>query len=238
NAQYEKSFVKLKNKIPNLSCIEMTPVKETFYNVLSKSTKNEILYKKVYPNMQNKSEMQTSENHKSFKTQLQNVYDILREDLPLLFTRSLNSKIYTEDLIFVNNIRGTTTVGIHQYFKQISLLRLIGHIKFAYVKLGIIKMSIHPEDSSIKVRWRIAGISGTRVIFTFWRYKIWNTKSELDSAPAWYDGFSTFYVNNDGKIFKHVVDKTMPEQDQRKIKAPIETKLALFINLLHVDSDF
>lgn len=59
----------------------------------------------------------------------------------------------------------------------------------------------------------------------------------IEIINRWYDGFSTFYLNNDGKIFKHIVDKTMPDQNiEEKIKMPVEAKLALFIALL--DSNF
>lgn len=55
----------------------------------------------------------------------------------------------------------------------------------------------------------------------------------------WYDGFSTFYVNNDGKVFKHVVDKTMPDQNvTEKFKSPIDAKLALFVALSGLDTHF
>lgn len=43
--------------------------------------------------------------------------------------------------------------------KWASLLRLYGHFKFAYVKLNILKITKHPEDSTIKVRWQINGIT-------------------------------------------------------------------------------
>lgn len=54
----------------------------------------------------------------------------------------------------------------------------------------------------------------------------------------WIDGFSTFYVNNDGFIVRHVADKVMPDED--KEPNPIEKvvnklgqvpKLALFVKL-------
>lgn len=45
---------------------------------------------------------------------------------------------------------------------------------------------------------------------------------------SWYDGFSTFYVGDDGRIYKHVADKMMPDQeaDEIKPKAGIPSKIA------------
>lgn len=49
--------------------------------------------------------------------------------------------------------------GLWHLVKWASLLRLYGHFKFAFVKLNILKITKHPEDSTIKVRWQIKGIT-------------------------------------------------------------------------------
>jgi hypothetical protein len=41
-------------------------------------------------------------------------------------------------------------------------------------------------------------------------YKLWFISS-------WYDGFSIFYVGDDGLVFKHTVDKVMPDEDKEKV---------------------
>ena len=79
--------------------------------------------------MRSVNEMQPSEDRNPIESNLQNVFDILRKDLPLLFVKQLDYGIYTQDLVFVNNIRGTTSVGIQHYFKQIAFLLLFSHCK-------------------------------------------------------------------------------------------------------------
>ncbi|XP_050577876.1 uncharacterized protein LOC126916273 [Bombus affinis] len=239
NTQWEKSFLNLRNKSFYLPYTKMVMTKRISDNVLLSSQKDGILYTETAPNVRNVNEMQPSEDRNPIESNLQNVFDILRKDLPLLFVKQLDYGIYTQDLVFVNNIRGTTSVGIQHYFKQIAFLKIIGHLKYAFVKFEVLKMTMHPEDNSIKVRWRIVGISGTRVFLTFWKIKMWNSKEQVDNTPAWYDGFSTFYVNNDGKVFKHIVDKTMPDQNvTEKFKSPIAAKLALFVALSGLDTHF
>ncbi|XP_033349463.1 uncharacterized protein LOC117233336 [Bombus vosnesenskii] len=239
NAQWEKSFLNLRNKSFYLPYTKMVMTKRISDNVLLSSQKDGILYAESAPNVRSVNEMQASEDRNPIESNLQNVFDILRKDLPLLFVKQLDYEIYTKDLVFVNNIRGTTSVGIQHYFKQIAFLKIIGHLKYAFVKFEVLKMTMHPEDNSIKVRWRIVGISGTRVFLTFWKIKMWNSKEQAENTPSWYDGFSTFYVNNDGKVFKHVVDKTMPDQNvTEKFKSPIDAKLALFVALSGLDTHF
>lgn len=43
---------------------------------------------------------------------------------------------------------------------QVALLKVIGHIKFAYVKFHVLKITKHPEEGTIKCRWRIEGLGG------------------------------------------------------------------------------
>nr|XP_049698792.1 uncharacterized protein LOC110374652 [Helicoverpa armigera] len=176
-----------------------------------------------------------SRDGKPNEEQLMKVYYTLSDTMPNLFVKPLDYSIYHPNMVFVNNIRGTTSVGLFHYVKQVALLRTVGHLKFAYVKLEVMKITAHPEDSSIKMRWRIKGISGLKVFFMFWKYKLWNMKEVFQDQELWYDGFSTFYVGADGLVQKHIVDKVMPDQDtiiDDEEKAPIAAKIALLIGLL------
>ncbi|XP_029175774.1 uncharacterized protein LOC114944157 [Nylanderia fulva] len=168
---------------------------------------------------------------KPSQEQLQYIVDSLSQDLPKLFVKPQNFSIYTKDVIFINNIRGVTTRGVVNYAKQLIFLRMIGHIKFAHVSLQVIKITMHSDDGTVKVRWRIRGVSGWRVFYMFWKYKFWKIRDSIDSNhEIWYDGFSTYYVNGDGKVYKHVADKVMPDQDvvAKKDDLNIAPKLALF----------
>ncbi|KAL6260685.1 hypothetical protein P5V15_008208 [Pogonomyrmex californicus] len=186
---------------------------------------------KTSPQQQSSQENES----KPSQEQLQSIVDCLSQDLPKLFVKPLNYSIYTQDITFINNIRGTTTRGLMNYAKQLIWLRVIGHIKFAHIKLDIIKITMHTEDDTVKVRWRIRGVTGWKVISMFWKYKFWKIQDSInDNHEVWYDGFSTFYVNTNGKIYKHIADKMMPDQDQVTVKKDdlrIATKLALFTGL-------
>lgn len=164
---------------------------------------------------------------------LQKVYDVLANTLPKLFIQPLDYSIYNPNLIFENNIRGMRTEGLYHYVKQVALLRTVGHLKYAYVTLEVIKITKHPEENTVKVRWRIKGISAMRVMFQFWKYKLWKLKEIFADTEAWYDGFSVFHIGPDGLIYKHVADKIMPDDD--KVVAPsknvVSPKLALFLGL-------
>uniref|UniRef100_A0A182QK14 Uncharacterized protein n=1 Tax=Anopheles farauti TaxID=69004 RepID=A0A182QK14_9DIPT len=165
--------------------------------------------------------------------QLQRVYHVLSQTLPKLFVQPLDYSIYSPNLIFENNIRGMRTEGLYHYVKQIALLRTVGHLKYAYVTFEILKITKHPEDATVRVRWRIRGISALKVMLQFWKYKLWKLKEIFEGQEAWYDGFSVLYVGSDGLVSKHVVDKIMPDDDTVKVvpKTIVSPKLALVVGL-------
>ncbi|KAI4503606.1 hypothetical protein M0802_001009 [Mischocyttarus mexicanus] len=179
----------------------------------------------------NDKELATDRDGRPSKEQLQHIFTCLSNDLPNFFGKTLNYSIYSPHIIIVNNIKGVEMQGLFNYIKQVVLLRTLAHFKFAYVKLNVLKITINPEDDTIQVRWRINGISGLKTLFTLWRYKFWKIKEALSDAEVWYDGFSTYYVGADGLIYKHVIDKLMPDQSKlyEKDKPVVVTKLALFI---------
>lgn len=117
--------------------------------------------------------------------------------------------------------------------KQVALLRTVGHLKYAYVKFEIIKITKNDEDSTVRIRWRIRGISAMKVMFTFWKYKLWKLKEVFDDQEMWYDGFSVFHVGEDGLIWKHVADKMMPDENRHAVRVSngAAPKLAMFIGL-------
>ncbi|XP_005186591.1 uncharacterized protein C6orf136 [Musca domestica] len=163
---------------------------------------------------------QDKEKRPPTSTDLDHAYGVLRESLPKLFIQPLDYSIYDPNLEFQNNITGKHTVGLYHYVKQIALLRTVGHLKYAYVKFEVLKITKHPEDFSIKIRWRVRGISGLKVMLNFWKYKLWDIKGIFENQEAWYDGFSILYLGDNGLIYKHIVDKVMPDQNTELDERP------------------
>ncbi|CAG5035179.1 unnamed protein product [Parnassius apollo] len=228
----------LDKKPYSLNTIDFSKCKEDVEPIcLSNFERDAILYCTA-PTLQStdtQSSSEANQDGKPSEEQLMKVFHVLSKTMPALFVKPLDYSIYHPNLIFVNNIRGITTVGLFPYVRQVALLRTVGHLKFAYVNFEVLKITAHPEDSSIKMRWRIRGISGFKVFFMFWKYKLWDMKQVFKDQEMWYDGFSTFYVGGDGFIHKHIADKVMPDQDSiidDEEKAPIAAKIALLIGLI------
>ncbi|CAD6222215.1 GSCOCG00000825001-RA-CDS [Cotesia congregata] len=156
------------------------------------------------------------------------VYKTLQTDLPRFFVTTMDYRIYSREIEFINHIKGTATQGLNNYMKQILLLRVGGHLTYAYIKLEVLKITMHSEDSTIRVRWRIRGLSTYKAFFNFWKFKWLKSIGGIKSLESWYDGYSVFSVNAQGQIYRHVADKMMPDEEmtQDKGKPDIAAKLA------------
>lgn len=238
--------INLPSYTKNTSLLGELSINDIHVHYTSLSPINKNLKKEAVPNeflVSEKVQNKGLPNEKPPPEKLDYIYRSLAESLPKLFIQPMDYSIYHPEIVFENNIRGTRTVGLYPYVKQIALLRTIGHLKYAYVKLEILKITQHSEDSSVKVRWRIRGISGLKVMFLFWKYRLWNFKEMFDKTESWYDGFSTFYVNGEGQIIKHVADKMMPDSDRETVDGRTSitqldaAKLALIVGIIPRFSD-
>ncbi|XP_043476733.1 uncharacterized protein LOC122507857 [Leptopilina heterotoma] len=240
--KYSKNFTK-KQQTENVIFYEKSSSKFNDYSckIIPPNIENSgivFMTDDVKPQIENEKNV-SNIGGKPSKEQLEFIYEKLKKDLPQLFVRTFDYRIYHKDFVFENNIRGTRTIGIFPYVRQISLLRTVGHLRFAYVKLDILKITIHPEDDSVKVRWRIAGLPGFKVFLMFWKFNVFKLSESIKHQEAWYDGFSTFYIGADGLISKHMADKMMPDQDSEKEKkkepSPVAAKLTLFSNFKKIE---
>jgi len=165
---------------------------------------------------------------------LEKVSHLLVNDLVSMFVHSQNWALYHPNMILEDNIRGKRYEGLAQYKRIVSLLKLTAHIRFVHVRFHILSLTKHPEDGTIRVRWRIAGLGMLRMILRYVPDKMWIQGNMNRAAPSWYDGVSTFHVTGDDLIYKHTVervdreDKPVIESWQDKLKRlnPARTPLS------------
>ncbi|XP_034948324.1 uncharacterized protein C6orf136 homolog [Chelonus insularis] len=221
----ENEFVKLHTPINTIQETNLNNLNSSYYSIASKLaeqtnpiTESEKLNRPA-SNEDNSSEKKTDG---PTKEQLEFIYRTLEHDLPKFFVTAHNYNIYSPHLEFVNNFKGEVSHGLPAYIKQTLWIKIAGHLCYVYVKFEVLKITKHPEDNTVRVRWRICGLSTWQALSNFYRMM-----RNLDRKETWYDGFSTFFVGSDGKVFKHIADKMMPDNDpvQDKEKTNIAAKL-------------
>ncbi|XP_028820055.1 uncharacterized protein C6orf136 homolog [Denticeps clupeoides] len=146
-----------------------------------------------------------SEGDREGEEKLALMYERLRDELPSFFAKPHDYGMYSGDVEFINGILNTRTRGRVPYQLSLSLWRLCCLCYYAEARLEVLKLTRHPEDGTIRARWRVRGLPFHTLLLRFYR----RDKSRLYRS---YDAFSTFYLGSDGLIHCHRVEKVMQAQ--------------------------
>lgn len=130
------------------------------------------------------------------------MHEKLRVELPRFFRKNHDYSIYSEDVEFINGLLNTKTRGRVVYQLTLTLWKLMCLFYYADAQLEVLKLTKHPEDGSIKARWRVKGLPFHSILVFFY-------KKDKNHLYRTYDAFSTFYIGADGRIHCHKVEKVM-----------------------------
>ncbi|XP_028663782.1 uncharacterized protein C6orf136 homolog isoform X1 [Erpetoichthys calabaricus] len=163
----------------------------------------------------------TSKNEKNMDEQLAVMFDKLRIELPNYFLRSHDYSIYSQDVEFINGFLHMKTRGRVTYQVCLTLCRFLAWNYFADLHMEVLKLTQHQENWTIQARWRIRGLPFHVFLLRFYK----KDKTELYRT---YDAFSTFFLDSNGQICCHKLDKMMPVPPQsNKVKGMFASLLVL-----------
>lgn len=129
-----------------------------------------------------------------FELNLGKAIDTLKMDVPDFPNRELQWDIYTDDVVLADP-QAVQARGLNSYMQFFSMVRTFR------------RFMIDDAEVTYKLRY---DWSGKRIIVTW--YSTWHLK--MTSKPAHVDAVSYFHLNEEGKIFKHEVDRvSMNGQD-------------------------
>ncbi|KAG8179273.1 hypothetical protein JTE90_026737 [Oedothorax gibbosus] len=163
--------------------------------------------------MAGSSNLKENDTGRPTEDQLLHVINRLTHCLLGFFEKPQDFSIYHKNIVFQNNIKGVTIKGSSAYVQAMYLLRFYGYVQYAKIKVEILKITHHVEDGTVRVRWRVKGVSRHKVLLKLWKLKSMNWKQFAHEEAEWLDGFSVFSVGTDGLIYKHVCDKMTPNDD-------------------------
>ncbi|XP_053523388.1 uncharacterized protein C6orf136 homolog isoform X1 [Artibeus jamaicensis] len=139
----------------------------------------------------------------SMEEHLAVMYERLRRELPNFFLHSHDYTLYSSDVEFINEILNIRTKGRTWYILSLTLCRFLAWNYFAQLRLEVLQLTRHPENWTLQARWRLMGLPIHMLFLRFYK----RDKEELYRT---YDAYSTFYLNSDGLICRHHLDKLMP----------------------------
>lgn len=190
------------------------PGKQLF--VSSLPTLNNLTTLKNYSTIEDPDSQEKIDPFKKPKLeQLLMVEEKMKDHIPKFLKETHPIGFYTPEVIFENLYHKTpkTTEGISMYVLELLKLRWKINVKFSNAVIQILNIGHDEADGTVKIRWRMRGLRGMK-IFTPWKIKIWNLKESLNSEAEWHDGFSILYVRGDGRIWKHTMQRVIPQQDE------------------------
>merc|ERR1712241_983522 len=151
----------------------------------------------------------------------------LTHDLTNIFMKRQEWRMYHPEMVFVDNVRGSRLAGLEKYMILINIMRMLAHVRFVYVRMTLLSVSKDEETSTIKIRWNIVGLGMVRLVLRYFPDRLWEKGNMERMAPAYLDGYSTFYVNSDNKIYQHSLDSVRSEQGKNINKSVLQRLLEL-----------
>ncbi|XP_053907947.1 uncharacterized protein C6orf136 homolog [Cuculus canorus] len=127
----------------------------------------------------------------------------LQHELPNFLLKVPDYSLYAPDVEFIHRPLRLRTRGRALYAVALALCRALLWGYFAGVRLEVLALTRHREDGSVRARWRLTGVPLPLLLLRGLR----RDKSHLLRS---YDAFSTFFLNSQGLIRCHYVDKVMP----------------------------
>ncbi|XP_060721635.1 uncharacterized protein C6orf136 homolog [Tachysurus vachellii] len=142
------------------------------------------------------------------------MYEKLRIELPSFFLKNHDYSMYSNNMEFINDLLNMKSRGRVAYQLTLALWRLMCLCYYADARLEVLKLTKHPEDNSIKARWRVKGLPFHTLFLRFY-------KKDKSQFYRTFDAFSTFYLGSDGLIHVHKVEKVMQAQPPVLPKVPV-----------------
>uniref|UniRef100_A0A8C3UAP2 Uncharacterized protein n=1 Tax=Catharus ustulatus TaxID=91951 RepID=A0A8C3UAP2_CATUS len=142
-------------------------------------------------------------NPPSMEEHLATMHEKLRHELPNFFLKIPDYSLYAPDVEFQFQHFHLHTRGRPMYAVAVAVCRALAWGYFASLRLEVLALTRHPEDWSVRARWRLTGLPLHLLLLRWYRR---DKRTLLRS----YDAISTFFLNSQGLIRCHRVDKLMP----------------------------
>eukprot|EP00054_Salpingoeca_dolichothecata_P014331 m.80736 g.80736 ORF g.80736 m.80736 type:complete len:361 (-) comp20937_c0_seq1:44-1126(-) len=158
---------------------------------------------KTTPKTPSHSQQQGKENEKEMENkrkrqeQLTTILFKLREELPRCFKSPLDFSFYDPGMTFEDKVSGLRLETLTQY--RVAVNSTISCLKMyaKHPQLDLLWISRLPDKHAVHCRWRLSCVSRLSLPQAF-------------GIPSWVDGYSLFYVNDQGLIQHHVIDNRVP----------------------------
>lgn len=141
--------------------------------------------------------------------QMDEMMSYFQEEGPKIFTKKGWSYLKCSyKIVFENCMIGTRTETLNSYIMQINVMKSLTKLILYNPELTIIRMAKDTSDGSIHIRWQVHGLPRYFVPFAFLGLV------DERSSMKYIDGFSIFFMKNDGLYHRHLLIKMSPSRNE------------------------
>jgi hypothetical protein len=112
--------------------------------------------------------------------------------------------------------------GAINYVQQIGLIRIYAHLRFVFVQLQLKSVEIEKEEGIIRIKFCCKGIGMLKMALEYLPKKLYKKENMANAAPLWLEAVSSYHVDEEGKIFRHVLDNKEEDKGKATI-SPVQT---------------
>ena len=134
---------------------------------------------------------------------------------------TLDQERFHPNITLDNRISGNTVQGFKYYNAYLGFVKLYGLCRFVTVSSRVCQTYINEEEQSITIHFRFFGLGFIETALKFFPKQLYRRENVLKEQRIWLEAVSTYYLDNDGLIIKHVVDDKDIDHD-RVVTNPFE----------------
>ncbi|CAD5210202.1 unnamed protein product [Bursaphelenchus xylophilus] len=153
--------------------------------------------------------------------QLEYIQTRVAESGPLMFRQKMDYTFYREDVILEDDIFNVKKEGRQQMMHYFGMITVAGQILFPYIEFESLNIIPLLDDGTVRYRWRVKYLNWIQTL----NVKNFNPAIR-DKNAKWFDGYSTFFVDGNGKVFKLKLQKVMPDDNYMQTSKRIAQKFA------------
>uniref|UniRef100_A0A914LH80 Uncharacterized protein n=1 Tax=Meloidogyne incognita TaxID=6306 RepID=A0A914LH80_MELIC len=144
-----------------------------------------------------------SQQDKPLMYQLEHVQKRLEFTTPLMFKMRMDYTFLRKDVFLDDQIMGVTRSGLNEIMHHFGTIAVAGNLLRANIDAQALNIVPILEDGTVRLRWRL--------VYHNW-IDYFSFKSDKENEK-WYDGYSIFYVDGDGLVYKFTLQKIMPDDE-------------------------
>jgi len=144
---------------------------------------------------------------------LQHICVRLADTWPKFFVMKMDYTIFRDDVILEDRIYNRYIRGGHEYRTHFGALASAGRIMYPQIEMHVLSLTPIIEDATVRMRWRVYYMNILDFVLMLVQFQKF-TPEYLKTKGRMVDGYSIYYADSNGAVYRHVIDKVIPDDEK------------------------